>query len=553
MSPQNSGDRGTGGSRGGNQGGNHGGGNSGGGSRDGQQRGQGRGGQGRGGQGGGGQRGGQSRGNAHARGQRDRAPRPRISGARIVAYDVLRDVVDRDAYANLALASRIRTARLDSRDAGLATELAAGTLRGLGRIDRIIELAAGRQAAEIDPVALNVLRLGAHQLLSMRTAAHAAVHESVELQRRVGNERAAGFVNGVLREIGRATPEEWDERIVAEAKTPDDALAARASHPAWVLRALRDALRAEGREAEIEALLDTNNASPRVNLALLEGAGITSEELAAVEPDLFDAVGVSAIGLELLGGDPARAMATAEEQASVPAGLLRVQDQGSQLAALALVRATPVAEGERWLDLCAGPGGKTAILGAEALVEGATVRANEVSEHRADLVRDSVSGVDALPGEAIEVVSHDGREEEAFGCGPGGHELYDRILVDAPCSGLGALRRRPEARWRKQPGDLPELTALQAELLDAAAAHLKPGGVLAYVTCSPHLAETRVGVDRALKRHPELRELDAKAAVRAAAREDEQPELAGEQLSAQLWPHRHGTDAMFVSLLTRES
>ena len=559
MSPQDSGDRGTGG---GSRGGNQGGGNQGGGSRGGQGRGGQYDGQ-RDGQHGGGQRGsgqrsgnprgnGQSRGGAQSRGQRDRAPRPRISGARIVAYDVLRDVVDRDAYANLALASRIRNARLDSRDAGLATELAAGTLRGLGRIDRIIELAAGRPVGEIDPVALNVLRLGAHQLLSMRTAAHAAVHESVELQRRVGNERAAGFVNGVLREIGRATPEEWDARIVAEAATPDDALAARASHPAWVLRALRDALRAEGREAEIEALLDTNNASPRVNLALLEGAGITSEELAAVEPDLFEAIGVSAIGMELVGGDPARAMATAEEQAGVPAGLLRVQDQGSQLAALALVRATPVGEGERWLDLCAGPGGKTAILGAEALVEGATVRANEVSEHRADLVRDSVSGVDALPGVAVEVVSHDGREEEAFGCGLGEHELYDRILVDAPCSGLGALRRRPEARWRKQPGDLPELTALQSELIDAAVAHLKPGGVLAYVTCSPHLAETRVGVDRALKRHPELRELDAKAAVRAASREDEQPELAGEQLSAQLWPHRHGTDAMFVSLLTRE-
>lgn len=498
-------------------------------------------------------RGGNSRGGGQRGGQRDRAPRARISGARIVAYDVLRDVVDRDAYANLALASRIRTARLDSRDAGLATELAAGTLRGLGRIDRTIELAAGRSTADIDPVALNVLRLGAHQLLSMRTAAHAAVHESVELQRRVGSERAAGFVNGVLREIGRATSEEWDERIVAEAKTPDEALAARASHPAWVLRALRDALRAEGREAEIEALLETNNASPRVNLALLEGAGITAEELAAVEPDLFDAVGSSAIGLELHGGDPARAMATAEEQANVPAGLLRVQDQGSQLAALALVRATPVVQGERWLDLCAGPGGKTAILAAEALVEGATVRANEVSDHRAELVRDSVNGVAALPGDVIEVVSHDGREEDAYGCGRGEHELYDRILVDAPCSGLGALRRRPEARWRKQPGDLPELTALQSELIDAALAHLKPGGVLAYVTCSPHLAETRVGVDRALKRHPELRELDAKAAVLAASREGEAPDLAGEQLSAQLWPHRHGTDAMFVSLLTRDS
>ena len=494
-----------------------------------------------------------ARGGSGSAGQRgERARRPRISGARIVAYDVLRDVVERDAYANLALASRIRDARLDGRDAALATELAAGTLRSLGRLDRIIELAAGRPTAEIDDRTLNVLRIGAHQLLAMRTAAHAAVHESVELQRLVGNDRAAGFVNGVLREIGRTTNDEWDARIDAEARGVDDALATRSSHPAWVLRALRDALRSEGREAELEELLAADNASPRVNLALLEGAGITAEELALVEPQSFEATGPAVLGLELTGGDPGRAISGASERAAIPTGLLRVQDQGSQLAALALVRATPVAPGERWLDLCAGPGGKTAILGSEAIVEGATVRANEVSAHRAELVRDSVAGVTALAAGTVEVVSFDGREEEAFGCGRNDHELFDRILVDAPCSGLGALRRRPEARWRKQPGDLPELTALQSELLDQAIAHLRPGGVLAYVTCSPHLAETRVGVDRALQRHAGLRELDAKAAVSRGARAGAEPELAGTQLSAQLWPHRHGTDAMFIALLTRD-
>jgi 16S rRNA (cytosine967-C5)-methyltransferase len=127
--------------------------------------------------------------------------------------------------------------------------------------------------------------------------------------------------------------------------------------------------------------------------------------------------------------------------------------------------------------------------------------------------------------------------------------MFDRILVDAPCSGLGALRRRPEARWRKKPEDLPQLTALQGELLDAAARHLAPGGVLAYVTCSPHLAETRVVVAEVLKRHSELRELDAKAILGSIARHH--IDLPGERLSAQLWPHRHGTDAMFVALLEK--
>ncbi|MBL3700135.1 RsmB/NOP family class I SAM-dependent RNA methyltransferase [Leucobacter luti] len=479
-----------------------------------------------------------------------------MSAARLVAYDVLRDVDEREAYANLALPSRIRDADLDGRDAGLATELVAGALRWRGRYDRIIELAAGRAIAEIDPRTRNVLRLGVHQLLGMRTADHAAVNESVELQRRVANQNAAGFVNGVLRTVGRSTNEEWDAAISEAARTPDEALAARTSHPAWVLRALRDALRAEGREAELAALLAADNDAPRVSLAVLPGSELTPEEAAAAmapsdgDGSLDDAVvgdgeavpalravGPSPLGLELSGGDPSRAIAAIRE----PEGVVRVQDQGSQLAALALTRLRPVRAGERWLDLCAGPGGKTAVLGAEALLGGATVRANEVSEHRAELVRRSTVAV----SEAVEVVSHDGREPAAYG-----DEQFDRILVDAPCTGLGALRRRPEARWRKQPSDLPQLTGLQTELLDAAVAHLAPGGVLAYVTCSPHLAETRIAVERLLARTPGLTELDARAAIRGVARG--QIDIAGESLSAQLWPHRHGTDAMFVALFTRE-
>lgn len=472
----------------------------------------------------------------------------KVSAARLVAYDVLRDVEDREAYANLALQARIREAKLDGRDAGLATELAAGTLRGRGRYDRIIELAANRDIGDIDSRTRNVLRLGTHQLLSMRTASHAAVNESVELQRLVANQKAAGFVNGVLRTVSRATNEEWDARIAESAPSADAALAARASHPTWIVRALRDALRAEGRADELDVLLDADNTPPRVSLAVLphregkmrgfEGAETPETANSMENSSDIAAAGPSPIGYELRGGDPARVIASLD----VPEGTVRVQDQGSQLAALALTRARPARTGERWLDLCAGPGGKTAVLGAEALAAGVTVRANEVSEHRAELVRDSVRGV----ADAVEVVSHDGREDEAFG---GEYAMFDRILVDAPCTGLGALRRRPEARWRKQPSDLPPLTQLQGQLLDSAADHLAPGGLLAYVTCSPHLAETRVTVDRFLKRHTGLAELDAKAALQQVAREP--LDLAGDAPNAQLWPHRHGTDAMFVALFER--
>lgn len=473
-----------------------------------------------------------------------RQPAPRISPARLVAYDVLRDVDDRDAYANLALPARIREARLDGRDAALATELVSGALRWRGRYDRIIELAADRETGRIDSRTLNVLRLGVHQLLAMRTADHAAVSESVDLQRRVGNSAAAGFVNGVLRAVGRASNEQWDERIAAAAGSPDDALAAQTSHPTWVLRALRDALRTEGRESELRELLAADNASPRVSLALLPGADIDVETAEALSVDtrraaaMLAATGPSPIGLELAGGDPGRAIDALE----LPAGAARVQDQGSQLAALALSRARDPRAGERWLDLCAGPGGKTAVLAAEAALVGASLRANEVSDHRAELVRRAVEA----HADGVDVVSHDGRDDAAYG-GPGAR--FDRILVDAPCSGLGALRRRPEARWRKQPADLPGLTALQGELLDAAVAHLAPGGLLAYVTCSPHLVETRVTVDRLLRRHAGLRELDTREVLGRIARGP--LDLAGDRLSAQLWPHRHGTDAMFVSLFER--
>ncbi|MCA0346356.1 MAG: rRNA small subunit methyltransferase B [Actinobacteria bacterium] len=476
----------------------------------------------------------------------ERAPRQqrrggRVSLARLVAYDVLRDVDERDAYANLALPSRIRAANLDGRDAALATELVAGTLRGQGRYDRILELASGRSVDRIDERTLRVLRLGAHQLLAMRTASHAAVNESVELQRKVANPAAAGFVNGVLRSVGRATNDEWNDRIDEGADSADQALAARSSHPAWIVRALRDALRAEGRDSELEALLEADNTPPKVNLVLLPGAGLDAETAAALGSDPergreLVVAGVSPLGLELEGGDPARAI----DAIDAPDGYVRVQDQGSQLAALALTRARPVREGERWLDLCAGPGGKTAVLGAEAALSGATVRANEVAEHRAELVRRSV---EATP-ETVEVVSHDGRDDDAFGGG-----AFDRILVDAPCSGLGALRRRPEARWRKQPTDLPALTELQGELLEAAVPHLASGGLLAYVTCSPHRAETRIVLDGLLKRHSELREVDAKHVLNEVSRGE--LDLAGGALHAQLWPHRNGTDAMFIALLER--
>ena len=448
--------------------------------------------------------------------------------ARSVALDVLRAVEEDDAYANLLLPQRIRRAGLGPQDAAFATELTYGTLRRRGLYDRVVELAARRPVTAIDPALLDVLRLGVHQLLSTRVAPHAAVGETVSLARRVSGRAGTGFVNGVLRGVSRTRPETWRERVLEGVTDPDERLAVEWSHPAWVVRALRRALAAEGREDELVDLLRADDTAPRVSLVALPGLAEVAE--------LDGGPGsVSPLAATSSGGDPARSAVVRE-------GRARVQDEGSQLAALALSRVRPVRAGETWLDVCAGPGGKASLLAAEAAAGGASLVANEVVPARAGLVRRSLT---ALPG-AVEVREGDGRDIGAREPG-----RYDRVLLDAPCTGLGALRRRPEARWRKRPSDVGDLTRLQGELFDSAVAALAPGGVLAYVTCSPHLAETRAVVEAGVRRHgATLEVLDAAEVVGRVARPDAEVDLASAPY-AQLWPHRHGTDAMFVALLTK--
>ncbi|MCU1544553.1 MAG: rRNA small subunit methyltransferase [Microbacteriaceae bacterium] len=447
-----------------------------------------------------------------------------VQPARRIALDVILAVRESDAYANLLLPVRLQRAKLSEADAGLATELTYGTLRRQGYYDVVISLAAGRPVDKIDPAILDVLRLACHQLLSMRVAQHAAVDESVQLAKTVGSNSATGFVNGVLRTITRSDAAEWQQRALATAKNDDERLAILHSHPVWIIRAFRSALAAEGREDEAEQLLEADNVAPRVSLVALPGSA-TVEELDAYVS------AYSPLGATLDGGDPLHLGAVRD-------GRARVQDEGSQLAALALSRARPIVAGERWLDLCAGPGGKAALLAAEASVGGATLVANEVVPARAELVRKALAVFDPAP----EVWELDGTT-----VGDDHADEFDRILIDAPCTGLGALRRRPEARWRKSPRDVAHLSGLQSNLLDAAIGALKPGGILAYVTCSPHLAESKVIVEGAMKKWGDaIERIDTPAVLETITRE--RLELAATS-HAQLWPHRHGTDAMFIQLI----
>lgn len=428
-------------------------------------------------------------------------------------------VRERSAYANLSLPAELRRVKLDARDTALATELTYGTLRSQGLLDRIIVAAASRPVDEIDPPVLDVVRLGAYQLLFTRIGAHAAVDTSVESARSAGLGRAGTFVNAVLRKVSARDLESWVETLRDGVSDPVDRLAVGTAHPEWIARAFAESLGADA--AELPALLAADDARPTVHLAARPGA-ISAEELALVSGGEEGPYSPYAVHLD--SGDPGALDAVRDDLAAV-------QDEGSQLVALAAARAPVEGEdGGRWLDLCAGPGGKAVMLGALAEIEGAALTGVEISEHRADLVRAATRD---LP---VEVRTVDGRD-------PGLEPGFDRVLLDAPCSGLGALRRRPEARWRKTAADLPGLTALQRELLDSALRLVRPGGVVLYATCSPHLSET-VSVVRDAARRPDVELLDVRELL---------PELdhAGQGPWMQLWPHRHGTDAMFVAALRR--
>lgn len=436
---------------------------------------------------------------------------------RVVARDVLRAVRERDAYANLVLPGLLRERRVSGRDAAFATELAYGACRSLGMLDAVIAECAGRAVDEIDGALLDVLRLGVYQLLRTRVGAHAAVDTSVDLVRSEFGTGRAGFVNAVLRRAGERTAEEWVDRLAP--RDPVGHLAFEYAHPTWIAQAFADALGA--RAGELRDLLAADDDRPAVHLVARPG-DITAEELALVTGGEQGRWSPYAVYLD--GGDPGKLEPVRE-------GMAAVQDEGSQLVALALTRA-PLhgPDTGRWLDLCAGPGGKAALLGALADIDGFHIDAVEQAEHRAELVRKATANLPVT----VHVV--DGRDS---GLTPG----YDRILVDAPCTGLGALRRRPEARWRRTPADVRDLVPLQRELLTAAWDLLRPGGVVVYSTCSPHLPET-VSVVADLVRRTDAEQLDTRELLPGVTD-------VGDGPGAQLWPHRHGTDAMFMAVLRK--
>lgn len=447
---------------------------------------------------------------AEARRNTFRSPKPEAS--RLLAFDLISEVNRNNGYSNLLLPQALSASSLDERDRNLVTELVYGTIRMQGKHDWILSQISDRPWSEVDDGIVDIARMGVHQLHEMRIPDHAAVASTVEVARKRLGESKASFVNALLRQVTRKSMQEWFAPL-ADIKDPIERMAIQYSHPEWIISAYYDLLKDW---KEVESALAINNVPAVPTLVAWPGFSTQADliEIGA-EPTKFSALGAT------WKGNPGNLEVIRHRLAGV-------QDEGSQLVATLFAS---YAKGKKWLDLCAGPGGKAALLSAIARERSIDFTANEVSTPRAELVKRVVHGARVWVGDGRDIASH--------------NEKFDAILIDAPCTGLGALRRRPEVRWRRNLQDLRELTALQRELIESALSILEPSGVLGYATCSPHLAETTVQVKDILKKHPELELLDVtqnlpnglENAVRGGA--------------MALWTHKHGTDAMFLAMFIK--
>ena len=440
---------------------------------------------------------------------------PKPDASRLLAFDLLTEVNRNEGYSNLLLPQALNASKLEDRDRSLVTELLYGTIRMQGKHDWVLSQISDRPWSEVDSGIVDICRLGVHQIHEMRIPDHAAVAATVEVARKRIGESKASFVNALLRSVTRKGIEEWF--LPLEAVTdPVERLAIRYSHPQWIVSAYYDLLKSW---EEVESALSFNNepATP----TLVSWPGFSSQQ------DLID-----------IGGEPTEFSPYGAHWKGNPGALdlirtrkIGVQDEGSQL--VAQIFAAVSKNAHDWLDLCAGPGGKAALISSIAALGDHTFTANEISQPRANLVSQVV--------EFGQVIVGDGREIDKTG------RTFDAILADVPCTGLGALRRRPEVRWRRTLADLRTLTDLQIELSDAAILVLNPSGYFAYVTCSPHLAETKFQVSAMLKKHPELQRVDLRPYFPAGL------VSANDDGSLLLWPQIHNTDAMFMTIFQKSS
>ncbi|MEN9687822.1 MAG: hypothetical protein RL381_834 [Actinomycetota bacterium] len=439
-------------------------------------------------------------------------PKPDL--ARLLVYDIYSEVNRRGGYSNLILPQALAKSSFDERDKGFITELLYGSLRMQGRHDYILAQLFDRPSNQVDTGIIDVCRLGVHQLFEMRVATHGAVSATVELARKVLGESKASYVNAILRKVSARTLEEWLEPVHVMSDDVER-LSILYSHPEWVVSAYFDLLKNFDR---VEMELAANNIPARPTLVAWPGKS-TQEDLVQQGAEVTQ---YSPYGGKFDGAPHSLELIRHRK--------IGVQDEGSQLVADIFSRASSKAS--RTLDLCAGPGGKAALLANICLQENRDFVANEVSEARASLVQKVVGNYPVWVGDGREIADHG--------------EFFDAILADVPCTGLGALRRRPEVRWRRTVQDLRSLTELQRELIEAALSVLNPGGIFGYATCSPHFAETQAQVQLLLKNHPGVEQLDIHDYLPTNLKD---AEALG---SLSLWTGIHDTDSMFLALFRKK-
>lgn len=440
------------------------------------------------------------------------------------ALDILLRVERDRAFAEQLLDQELSRGTLAGPDRGLLTELVYGVLRRQGTLDFLVDAFAASRSGRLERRVLVILRLGLYQLFFLdRIPASAAVNESVNLAKGVAP-RAAGFVNAVLRRADRergALP--WPELE----RDPAEHIAVRHSHPRWLVERWIEQLGVPEAEELAAAMAEQAPLTIRVNTLKATREGFLAELAAAgvaAEPTAWGPHGIRIASRTAINSLPGFAE-----------GLFAVQDESSQLAAFFL----GPQPGERVLDVCAAPGGKATYL-AQLMENRGEVLASDISAKKLRLVTDAAA---RLGIGIIRTVSGDATKSGLGADGP----PFDRILLDAPCSGLGVIRRNPEGKWWKTPEDVARLAATQRNILDAVAPRLRSGGILLYSTCSTMEAENEAIIDDFLSRHRDFVLEDLNALF---------PAFSGLFTGwgyFRSWPHRHGMDGFFAARLKKSA
>jgi 16S rRNA (cytosine967-C5)-methyltransferase len=437
---------------------------------------------------------------------------------REIALQILAATESRSAYSDRLLESRLRESRLAPRDAALVTALVQGTLRHRGLLDHHLAAFLGPRWEGLPLWIRQTLRLGAFQLTAFtRVPRSAAVDESVKLAKKYGHPGTAGLVNAVLRRLAGGERAPFPDR----GADPAGFLAVAHSHPRWLAERWLERYGFE----DAERLLRANNAEP--------GVTVRANRLRLTPGALAEALRREGHASEPgRNGGPVLRVAEGFVAARSPlfrSGALSLQDE----AEASIVPILDPRPGEAALDAAAAPGGKASQI-AEAVHPGGSVVALERHRSRAKAMRANLTERLGL-ARAWTVCGDAGAPPLRGG--------FDRVLVDAPCSGLGVLGRRADARWRKEPGAIAEMAALQTRILEAAAALARPGGVVVYSVCSLEPEETEAIVTHFLSRHPEFSAGDVRPFL--------PPAFRGRDLFFRALPHVHGTDGVFAARLTR--